>query len=33
MTASRKFPWVDHADTSGKLKKVYGDMQATLRVA
>ena len=31
MTASRKFPQVDHA--AGELKEVYGDMQGTLRVA
>ena len=33
MTASRKFPQVDHADAVGELKEVYGDIQATLRVA
>ena len=33
MTASRRFPQVDHADAAGELKEIYGDMQATLRVA
>ena len=33
MTASRKFPQVDHADAVGELKEVYDDIQATLRVA
>lgn len=33
MTASRKFPQVDHADAVGELKEVYDDIQSTLRVA
>ena len=33
MTASRRFPQVDQADAAGELKEIYGDMQATLRVA
>ena len=33
MTSYRKFPQVDHADVAGELKEVYGDIQATLRVA
>lgn len=33
MTPSRKFPQVDHAEAAGELEEIYGDMQATLRVA
>ena len=33
MTASRKFPQVDHADAAGGLKEIYEDIQGTLRVA
>lgn len=33
MTASRKFPQVEHADAAGELQEIYGDIRATLRVA
>ncbi len=33
MTFAPKFPQVEHEDVAGELREIYGDIQATLRVA